>query len=500
MWSCLSKAAPTWAQTDDPFSIRVESNLVVVQVSVYDKGRMHQETSALRQCWAANDLTFNRVRPSEPYLPKACYEFGIKGLGIGDFHVFEDGIERKIESASFVPWPIAGARDDLGFHNEWSYTPRGKWSSADLKSLRDSTMRLDFYQISYIPLKPEEGKCHKIQVTVDRPNAVVFARDQYCYTEHPVTDPLNGTGFGKQLETDLDSDERAKIALALQATFFYTASQVARVDIVLEFPWDHLEHEWFGLDLHANVGVLGEVYDRHGSLVTRVSDFACCMPGSPWSFLLFDSVLDPGPYLAADLDPWLPIFLPSRYETQIDLPSGEYDLKVILGDGKKFGRALTRLKIDPYDGKQLAISSIVLSNRFRDAHAAMVEAEAVNLAPRYVPLVSQGVQFTPVADTRFQRKDHIRIYFEVYEPMLASDPKTTVQARIRIVDIKTGEIKANFDPIDAAPYRRPGSTVFAVAGDFPIAELRKGDYRVEVQASDSAGRSTVWRSASFTIE
>src|SRR5882672_533542 len=31
-------------------------------------------------------------------------------------------------------------------------------------------------------------------------------------------------------------------------------------------------------------------------------------------------------------------------------------------------------------------------------------------------------------------------------------------------------------------------------------KLQKGQYRLEVQASDSAGRSTVWRTAHFTVE
>jgi hypothetical protein len=40
--------------------------------------------------------------------------------------------------------------------------------------------------------------------------------------------------------------------------------------------------------------------------------------------------------------------------------------------------------------------------------------------------------------------------------------------------------------VDGASYERPGSTVHSFAGDLPIAQLPKGDYRVEVQATDSA--------------
>ena len=44
--------------------------------------------------------------------------------------------------------------------------------------------------------------------------------------------------------------------------------------------------------------------------------------------------------------------------------------------------------------------------------------------------------------------------------------------------------------VDGASYERPGSTVHSFAGDLPIAQLPKGDYRVEVQATDSADHST----------
>jgi hypothetical protein len=33
-----------------------------------------------------------------------------------------------------------------------------------------------------------------------------------------------------------------------------------------------------------------------------------------------------------------------------------------------------------------------------------------------------------------------------------------------------------------------------------ISKLPKGSYRLDVQATDSAGKSTPWRTASFTVE
>jgi len=50
--------------------------------------------------------------------------------------------------------------------------------------------------------------------------------------------------------------------------------------------------------------------------------------------------------------------------------------------------------------------------------------------------------------------------------------------------------------VDGASYEPSGSTVLSFAGDLPIAQLSKGDYLVELQATDSADHCT----PTFTIE
>ena len=128
------------------------------------------------------------------------------------------------------------------------------------------------------------------------------------------------------------------------------------------------------------------------------------------------------------------------------------------------------------------------------------EASAANLAPQYVPLVSQGLQFTPASQTRFKSSQHVMAYFEVYQPVSGEQPGAEVKAHVRIVDVRTGEEGVQFHPTDAKSYERPGSRVLAFAGDLSIAQLPKGEYRVEAQATDSAGRSSAIRSATFTVE
>jgi hypothetical protein len=131
---------------------------------------------------------------------------------------------------------------------------------------------------------------------------------------------------------------------------------------------------------------------------------------------------------------------------------------------------------------------------------AAVERAAANFAPQYVPLVSKGIEFTPAGDTRFKKGEPLIPYFEVYEPLLAVGTDTKVQAHIRILDAKTGAVVKDFPFVDAAPYEKPASTTIPIAREISTSAVPRGKYRLEVQATDSAGRTTALRTAEFTID
>jgi hypothetical protein len=193
-------------------------------------------------------------------------------------------------------------------------------------------------------------------------------------------------------------------------------------------------------------------------------------------------------------------WLPTRYETQLDLPPGNYTLVVVLSDEEKFGRAEAPLTMEPHDGKELVLSSVALCKRLRDAGVAAKEAAQANFAPQYVPLVSKGIEFTPAGDPSFAKGEPLFAYFEVYRPSPAQDPAPAVSVHMRLVDAASAKAIGNFAPVDAAPYERPGSSVLAMARKVPIDQLPKGAYRLEVQVTDSAGKSPPWRKADFEVE
>jgi hypothetical protein len=519
-----SLASLVQSQTQPEYKIRVESNqvqapmraqsnLVLVPAFVIDKKAMSRVTDAEWECADAENTTFRALLPSQPYTQEDCSHADAHGLAAPDFHVFQAGVEQKVEQVAVERYHVA-ARDNMTWHAETSLTPTGIWSSSDLLGLLQPDLVRWFYRLAYVPRDSVPG-CHRIEVRVDRPGTVLFARDQYC-TGQSMSDLLYATPYGKQLENDLASPKREKIRLSLQAGYFYTLSGQARVEVSLEFPWNKLFHTW-NLDtktLFARIGVLGTAYGKDGRLAARFGDlmyppywptFVQVNGASPALLAAED---DRGPYglepnLADQLQSALsrkdPAWLPARYETQMDLAPGDYDLRVVLGDTQNSGTAEVPLHIESYDGKGLGISSVMLCKRFRDAHVAAVERAAASFAPQYIPLVSKAIEVTPAGDTGFKRGQVLMPYVEIYEPLLATAPATGVQAHFRVFEAKTAQMRDDFT-VDGHPFEGPGALVIPVTWEILTDKVPKGAYRLEVQATDSAGGSTPWRTADFTIE
>jgi hypothetical protein len=114
--------------------------------------------------------------------------------------------------------------------------------------------------------------------------------------------------------------------------------------------------------------------------------------------------------------------------------------------------------------------------------------------------VSRGVEFEPTGNTRLKKGGTLYTYFEIYEPLVEGQSLAAVQFRMRIVDVKTGELRADSQPISATPYIEDGSSIIPVGRGMEISKLPPGSYRLDVQATDSTGKSTAWRSANFTVE
>jgi len=476
----------------DTYAIRVESNQVIVPVFVYHYGRMRELSDAELRCISAERDRFSAIRPAQAFIPKDCTDTFFRKLTATDFQLLEDDAQQTIQSVSFERFPIFDVRDSLGSHIEHSSEPTSRWSTSDISSY--AVIPFYFYRLAYVPPGSQQGSCHRVKVVVNRPDSFVFARSQYCNVKNAPEDPLMGTEFGKRLEGFAASRKEGKLSTWLQAGFFYAGENRVHVNVALDFLWNSLKRKWSNGSLSATIGVMGLVYAQGDTtLVARFSDFACCSRDAP------NFVSTNGPHRNAfpEEDE---LMIPTRYETQIYLSPGNYHLRVVLSDNSNFGLVTVPLKIEPVSANQLGISSVMLCKRFRNAAVAKEETAAANVAPRYVPLVSKGVQFTPAGDTRFRKGEPLIAYFEIYEPLRVGSAARTIQTELKITDTKTGEVKLETSRRSAADWIQPGKSAIPVAERIALDKLPPGSYRLDVLATDSAGRSTLWRSTNFIVE
>lgn len=482
----LAIAACVWprsagGQEAGPAPIRVESHDVYVPVLVFDQRRIDQlqkmNPAAYAKAVAANTLDFDSVV--------------VRQLSARDFHLFEDGIEQKIQSVTPETQITRPIHDNLGVYEDFVGAGGGIWVASGVpvdvvagKELNVPEWR--GYLIAYVPSGTANGACHQVAVKVDRLATLVLGRTEYCNA----IDPLKGTELGKAMQSDLASKKEGEIGLSLAAVNLFTKTRESRVQISVEFSPNRITRygqECYGLpDIH----LLGLIYAKDEALAARFSDFTSrnfSPRGQAMPMLLPNST---APIACVGGGP--------AYETQIVLPPGDYTLRVVLRDGKNFGRAEIPLTVDDHDGKSLAISGVALARRYRDASTGADQMPTA-LPVSYVPLLSRGFEITPTADTTFDKKEQVYFYCEVFEPQPHEPPAIKVQAHLRIVDAQTGQVKDDLKPFDATPYTRPGDPVIPIGAGIKIGNLPRGSYRLEVQATDSAGSSTPWRAASFTI-
>ena len=333
-----------------------------------------------------------------------------------------------------------------------------------------------YYVLSYTPPESTEGSCHTLRVKVDRGGTQVRARSGYC-NERP-KDLLAGNPIEKQMETRVSGEMAGNVTGTMQAPFFYTSANTARVNLAIGIPSNAMKFEKVKGKQHSAVNVLGIAYKPDGTIAARFSDTVD---------FDFDGKKEVEEFQRQ----------PFHYENQFDVASGEYALKVVFSSGNEsFGKLQVPLVIDPYDGKQLSMSGVALSNEMQRVADLSTGLDSVLLGDR-TPLVVQGIQVVPSASNRFKKTDNVAVYAEIYAPLLAGANPPQVGVELTIVDIKTGEKKID---VASRAATQAGSSVAPVGLKVPVATLASGSYRVELRALDSVGNSAKPRTADFEVE
>jgi hypothetical protein len=246
-----------------------------------------------------------------------------------------------------------------------------------------------YYVLGYTPAESTEGSCHTLHVKVGRGGTEVRARSGYC-NERP-TDLLAGNPIEKGLESRVTGEMAGNVSAVMQAPFFYTSANTARVNLTIDIPSNALKFEKVKGKEHSAVNVLGIAYKQDATIAARFSDTVN---------LDFDDKKQLEEFEKR----------PFHYENQFGVASGQYDLKVVFSSGNEsFGKLQLPLVIDPYDGKQLSMSGVVLSNDMQRVSDLSTGLDSELLADR-TPLVVQNMRLVPSASNRFKKTDNAAIY------------------------------------------------------------------------------------------
>lgn len=336
----------------------------------------------------------------------------------------------------------------------------------------------EYYFLGYTPPDAPQGSCHALRVKMDHGGMQVRARSGYCTAKSK--DMLAGKPAGSELEAHASGADKGTIAGTLQAPFFYTSPNEARVNVVMEFPSTSIDFSKDKGKYHANLKVLGIAYRADGTVGARFSD---------------DLPLD------LEKDEWKQFLQkPTSYSNQFQIAPGTYRLEVVLSaGGQGFGKFESPLAIDPYDGKTFSVSSVALSNQVASVQGLGGSVTADLLSDR-TPLIANNVEIVPSSSNHFKKTDTVALYAQVYDPHLTDPNPPAMRVSFNIVNVKTGEVVFGAHGLDPAPFLEKGNTVVPVGFKVPLEQLPAGSYRLDFQASDGNGAFTKIRSVGFESE
>ncbi len=335
----------------------------------------------------------------------------------------------------------------------------------------------DFYILGYVPPESPEGSCHTLKVKLNRGGMNVRSRSGYCNAR--TMNPLDGKPLEKQLELHAAGTNAGSIHGALEAPYFYTAPNVARVNLAMEIPPESLNFNKEKGKYHANVNILGIAYKPDGSVGARFNDTV---------------------NLDLEKDEWKAFTkTPYRYQNQFDAAPGTYKLTVVLsGGGDTFGKFEAPLQIDAYDGQHFSLGGVVLTNsmtRISDIPSGLDSA----LLEDRTPLVLKGMQVVPSASNRFKRSDNVVLYTEIYEPGLASAAPPRVGFAYHIYERASNKDMFFSGLAPADDFIQKGNPVIPGGLNVKVKDLAPGSYRLVVQAVDSEKHQAPNRSVDFDI-
>ncbi|MGA7850772.1 MAG: VWA domain-containing protein [Terriglobales bacterium] len=321
-----------------------------------------------------------------------------------------------------------------------------------------------YYLLGYRSTNPaRDGRYRRITVKVNVPGVKIDHRRGY----YAPADYQHSTKEDKelQLQQELASElPTTDLPLYLSAAYFRVEANKFFIPISLVVPGSQIPFTRASDRDKATLDVIGVVLDSGRYPVTRFRD-------------TIKLAIDASSEVRKKN---------VQYDTSLSLPSGKFHLKFVVRENQtgRMGSFETDLEVPDLKSQPLKMSSIVLANQLQPAK----KSSTLN------PLIHDGSEIVPNVTHVFSSAQHLRIYYEVYDPgrVKASESSQAGEAKPSIhlltsVALFRGNSKVfESSPVELTELNARDRKAGVFQLDLPLSSLKPGYYTCQVNVIDDA--------------
>jgi VWFA-related protein len=327
-----------------------------------------------------------------------------------------------------------------------------------------------YYLLGYRSTNPaRDGRYRRIAVKVNTPSVKIDYRRGY----YAPADYQHSTKEDKelQLQQELASElPTTDLPLYLSAAYFRLEANKFFIPVSLVVPGSEIPFVRSSDRDKATLDVIGIVLDAAKHPVTQIRDTVK---------LAIDSASEVKKKNV-------------QYNTALSLPPGKYHLKLVVRENQtgRMGSFETDLDVPDLKSQPLKMSSIVLASQLQPAK------NGSNLNP----LIRDGSEIIPNVTHVFSSSQHLRLYYEVYDPKESGAQQTSdgtkakpgihLLTNVSFFRGKSKVFESSLVELTELSARDRRAGIFRL--DLPLSPLRPGFYTFQVNVIDDAAGSFVF--------
>ncbi|HEY2435497.1 MAG TPA: hypothetical protein VGI12_22700 [Vicinamibacterales bacterium] len=198
--------------------------------------------------------------------------------------------------------------------------------------------------------------------------------------------------------------------------------------------------------------------------------------------------------------------MPFRIQRGIGVPSGSYDLYVVLHDrasGGKLGVLRQPLEVPNYSTGELMTSSIILAQ-----HVNQLTAPVPTDQQSEHPYAFGQTEIEASSDRKFKKSDELIVLFQIYNANVTAEKKFSLEATYTFYKQDAGGEK-RFNSTEPQPLNNDtmppgfdptsGSSSIQAGQGIPLQSFGDGNYRLEIKITDKQNGKVLTQSTTFTV-